>query len=218
MGGFFYYFYRMKFDWKLFFLLVIGFILSTIIGTLSHESGHYLAAKSVGIDGEIHYDYISWKESSDERWKELSRFESILPTLGGPIQTMVVGTLGLTLILFYRKSFLSSTILNWKQWILVFLTFFWSREIFNHLPILFYSVLSKKSHFVSDEVWIAAFYNLPNYSISWVLFLIALIICTLITFKFIPKNQRLTFIISGFVGGILGYLIWIEWFGKLILP
>jgi hypothetical protein len=69
-----------------------------------------------------------------------------------------------------------------------------------------------------DEVRIAIKLGLPQGSIIGVLAFLSLIISVIVIFKFIPVSQRFSFIISGFVGGVLGYLIWLEWFGKYILP
>ncbi|MBO0936033.1 hypothetical protein J2I47_05690 [Fibrella sp. HMF5335] len=40
---------------KLFFRLVLSFICFTILGTLLHETGHYVIAKYYGFDASIHY-------------------------------------------------------------------------------------------------------------------------------------------------------------------
>lgn len=46
---------KFYFDRKLFTVLAVVFILMTVIGTLSHEYGHYLAAKLMGYDARINY-------------------------------------------------------------------------------------------------------------------------------------------------------------------
>lgn len=43
----------LSFDFRLFVLLAIGFIAFTVIGTVSHESGHYLMAKCFGYEANI---------------------------------------------------------------------------------------------------------------------------------------------------------------------
>jgi hypothetical protein len=49
----------MKFDLRLFVLLALGFIAFTVIGTVSHECGHYLAARCLGYKASLHYGSTS---------------------------------------------------------------------------------------------------------------------------------------------------------------
>src|SRR6185503_3833515 len=47
------------FDKKLFAMLVAAFVFATIIGTLSHEFGHYIVARVLGQRASIHYAYAN---------------------------------------------------------------------------------------------------------------------------------------------------------------
>ena len=60
--------------------------------------------------------------------------------------------------------------------------------------------------------------NIPEWTISTITASIALIILAVVIFKFIPIKQRLTFILAGMVGGVSGYLFWLIYFGKIIMP
>ncbi|UFH33687.1 hypothetical protein LNP04_08280 [Chryseobacterium sp. C-71] len=51
-----------KVDEKLLIKLTITFILMTVVGTLSHEFGHYVVVEILGMDGEIHYSYMRTKK------------------------------------------------------------------------------------------------------------------------------------------------------------
>ena len=51
---------------KLFLYLTLTFIVATVVGTLSHEFGHYIVAKSLGYDADIHYAFTTWdRDDSD---------------------------------------------------------------------------------------------------------------------------------------------------------
>jgi hypothetical protein len=47
---------------------------------------------------------------------------------------------------------------------------------------------------------------------------IGLIVLAIVVFKFIPKQQRLTFLIAGLLGGMSGSYLWMDLIGKYILP
>ena len=74
------------------------FILFTIIGTLSHEWGHILFAKALGYQTELHFAHM---EVIEEVRVE---FHSFLIFAGGPIQTMLTGTIGYILLRRTNKS------------------------------------------------------------------------------------------------------------------
>jgi len=171
----------LKFDLSLFVLLALGFIAFTVIGTVSHESGHYLAARCLGYKARLHYgstsiqsyrpgemDYLKsvfekylsqikskqpfpGKERYDEICSRIS-MRGFWFTLGGPVQTMLTGTIGLRLVFLFRRRYFAVAVL------------------------------------------------------------------LLIVFKFIPAKQRFTFITAGLSEGVTGYLFWLVWFGKMIMP
>lgn len=51
-----------RFQPKLFVALLTGFISFTIVGTLLHETGHYLVAKYYGFDASVHYGHTSFDQ------------------------------------------------------------------------------------------------------------------------------------------------------------
>jgi fatty acid desaturase len=52
----------LNFNKKLFIALTLGFILTTIVGTITHECGHYLAAKYYGYNASINYAATKWHD------------------------------------------------------------------------------------------------------------------------------------------------------------
>lgn len=59
-------------------------------------------------------------------WNDLSN-KGLFITIGGPLQTLLTGTLGLTLLLVRRKSIYQNG-LKVFDWFSVFLSLFWLRE------------------------------------------------------------------------------------------
>ena len=68
-------------DKKLFIVLFLSFIAATVIGTVSHEFGHYIVAKYFGYDAQIHYASTHW-QSPDPNNPIVTGFP-IAITLGG---------------------------------------------------------------------------------------------------------------------------------------
>ena len=223
------------------FLFTIIFVLFTIIGTLSHEYGHIIVAKYFGYKTTMYYgsmtserndrcsDYktidteykheipFTKKPEYNKRIKRL-KLESFLITIGGPSQTILTGLFGL-FVLFFRRKYIQNSGLKIIDWLMVFLSLFWLREIFN----LVVSVASGLFNgtgilFAGDEAKISKYFELPIGTAPIILGVLGLIISILIIFKVIPIKLRLTFIISGLLGGIAGFILWMKILGPMVLP
>ncbi len=225
--------------------LVLTFILFTAIGTVSHEYGHIVIAESLGYNTTLHYgsmDYNNpdyYKKLSEiyidnktaiendndfpqkaEYEKRLEKLESdrLLITIGGPLQTILTGTIGLLLI-FLRRNKMEERGLNLIDWLAVFLSLFWLREVFNLTTSTASELLGPAgSYFGGDEKLISVLLNLWPGTISIILAVIGLIISLFIVFEIIPKKLRLTFILSGLTGGIFGFILWMNLLGPELLP
>jgi hypothetical protein len=198
-------------DIKLCIYLILGFILFTVVGTLSHELGHYVIAKFQGCNPSLHYGFVTYH--CDEN------FQNFAPaTMGGPLQTVITGSIGFILLILYRKSFLMATVLNFRQWILIFITLFWLREAFNFLGGAFIYFLRGEYPSSGDEIRLALYFDLPYLAILFPLALTAMAILTYVIFKIIPLQQRLTFMIAGLIGGLLGFYLWLVLIGPVVMP
>jgi len=237
----------LSFDFRLFTFLSIGFIAFTVIGTVSHESGHYIVARCFGYQARINYTstYFFFNDTTNEafiksqwqlyqkqikakqkfpdqeKWDRLMlkrQHDNFWITLGGALQTMLTGTIGLILLFFLRRRYFSSQKLSFLLWVLIFITLFWLRQAANFFVGVTNLMLhgSIRSH--SDEFILAGYLNYPRWSISIITASIALIVLVFVIFKFIPLKQRLTFILAGLLGGVSGYLLWLTFFGKFIMP
>lgn len=74
------------------------------------------------------------------------------------------------------------------------------------------------NYFVGDVRDISYSLNLWEGTISTTLGVIGLIIPLFVIFKFIPNRMRLTFILSGLLGGVIGFILWMNILGPKLLP
>ncbi len=215
----------LQFSWKNGILFFLGFISFTIIGTLSHEAGHFAVGKLYFENPELHYGYVSygedWKDGykiaenepySEETLTELNK-RYLLLTLAGPLQTVLTGSIGLFILLLRRKK-----VFGWKNWVAVFLAYFWAREVYMFLFLGYDLLISGTMPTAGDEVRIAGYLNLHPFSIAAILGTIGTVLLIYVTFKIIPIEHRLTFIISGLLGSIVGFVFWLGFAGPYLMP
>jgi hypothetical protein len=230
---------------KLFISLVLTFIAFTIIGTQTHEYGHYAAATYLGMAPSLHYQSVAFGEDSNsielneialqfekeidakkdfplrKRYEALEKIlneKDFYSRLWGPLQTMITGTIGFILILIYRKQFLRKGTLSKLQWLFIFLSLFWLREVFNTFIAITLFFVKGKRAFYGDEFILSEELDLHQFAIPIITALIGLIICSIVTFKFVPLSQRKIFIAAGFVGGVAGFFLWMYLLGPKLLP
>lgn len=203
-------------DKKLFIGLFLSFIAATIIGTLSHEFGHFIVAKYFGYEARINYGATFWR--SPDPNNPIVTGHPLAITLGGPVQTMLTGTIGLFLLFLYRNNFYQADKLSSKQWLIIFLSLFWLRQTANFCTWIGGYFLTGKFSSRGDEIHIANYYELPTWTVITTTAFIGGLTLAIITFKFIPSRQRITFLTAGLTGGIGGYVFWLVLFGKYIMP
>lgn len=217
------------------------FVFLTIFGTLSHELGHIVVAKFLNYDTVLHFSSTEWNSEIKENivkfylknqslvehrqsflnstlyYKKLDKlyYDEFLIVLGGVILTTVVGTVSFLLLIYFKNKKVSKI----QFWSLVFLSLFWSRQIFNLFKgILQHNLKKSNSLFWGDELKIASYLNLYEGTLSIVLALIAFAIIAFIVFKVIPLRHRLSFIIAAFTGSLIGYILWMGIIGPFFLP
>jgi len=200
---------------KLVIGLIFSFIAVVITGTLSHELGHFTVAKYLGYNARMNYGATFWDSSVPGI---LPPSHIIAVTLGGPVQTMLTGTLGVMLLFIFRRSFFRSDNLSSGQWIIIFISLFWLRQTVNFCIWIGGYIINGSFYSDSDEVNIARYFKVPDWTIITVTAAIGVIILAVVTFRFVPNGQRLIFLLSGLIGGILGYLFWLVYFGRYIMP
>lgn len=249
---------RFKFQPQHFFLLTLGFVLFTAIGTVSHEYGHILVAKAYGYETQLHYGmatfypkgytedpsyialdslfneypktpYLDLPENvkklhqkhhdilQERYWNDNSN-DGLFITIGGPLQTMLTGICGLT-ILFCRRKLRAKQGFKLVDWLGVFLSLFWLREVFNLVMSVTRELISPNGEwFGGDEEFISAELGLWDGTLSIILGALGLAVSLFVIFKIVPSPKRFTFIASGLVGGIIGFVLWMDVVGPILLP
>ncbi len=233
-----------KINLKAFVYLMLTFIVMTVIGTVSHELGHYSAAKLLGYDASINYRSASyWNDDLSEYFNDIFHKYSFeiknkLPftekeeyyaliekhhkntffiTLGGPLQTMLTGTLGVILLLINRKKYIKVNSVSVSGWVVIFMSLFWLRQTANMCMSVFSYLLKGRISLKGDETKLALYLNLNIWTIEVITGLVGIIVL-LIILKLIPKRLLVTFILAGCVGGVLGFYLWLIKFGQYIMP
>ncbi|MFK8057984.1 MAG: hypothetical protein AB8F78_17790 [Saprospiraceae bacterium] len=235
----------MKIDIQHLIFIALGFVLFTIIGTVSHECGHLVAAKALGYKATLHYGSMDSSnpdlrekvsdiyrqrkiatenkqpiDQNPEHEKTLEKYNSdkLLITLGGPLQTILTGMLGLSFLLFRRRK------THWKQlalvdWLAVFLSLFWLREVFNLAISILGEIISPNgSYFGGDEKRISDLLGLWSGTVPWVSSITGVAICAFVVFKVVPEQLRVTFILGAAIGGVSGFMLWMYLLGPILLP
>lgn len=204
----------MTLDKHLFLCLFLSFIGATVVGTLSHEVGHYVMAELLGYDAEIHYGAMGVVQSpvdsrpSDGFWI----------SLGGPLQTMLTGSIGLLLIFLYRGRFRGAESLAVWQWLIVFIALFWLRQTANLTTWIGGYLWKGRWSERGDEIRLAKDLGMPEWTILSFTGLFGLSVLALVIFKIISVKLRWTFILAGLFGGVTGYVLWLYVVGRIVLP
>ncbi|MBC8757343.1 hypothetical protein H2O64_21925 [Kordia sp. YSTF-M3] len=136
---------------------------------------------------------------------------SFLVTLGGPLQTILTSFLGL-FILTYRKSKKRREFKRY-DWIAIFLSLFVLREVFNTFMATVSYFINGTNNFHGDEFRISSYLDVHQWSIPILTGVFGTIIAVYVIFKIIPLKYRFTFIISGFLGSISGFILWFNYLG-----
>jgi len=235
----------MTFDKKTFIFLFLGFIVSTIVGTLSHEFGHYSVAKLMGYEARIHYGMTSYYDlqnkslldssyskyiyqiKSNKDFPDKAKFLSVMAKnstngfwiiLAGPMQTILTGTIGLIFLVIFRKRYSKVDKLSTGGWLLVFLALFWLRELANLFTTICILIMTGKISTHGDEIILAIDFDLPILTISIGTGIISALVLLFVIFKIITQRQRLTFILAGLFGGVTGFVLWLKTLGPILMP
>jgi hypothetical protein len=216
----------------------------TVVGTLTHELGHYSASKLLGYNASINYQSSSYWDiafneyysdtyekysneiqnntdfpGKEEYLEKVHKYEtdSFWIILAGPLETILTGTIGLLLLFGFRKKYITPKKVHLIAWASIFISLFWLRQVANLFMALMAFLISGLSSTRGDEMRLANYLNINIWSLQIVSGLIGIGVLVMVL-RLLPKAILLTFLISGLVGGILGYYLWLIKFGPLIMP
>lgn len=133
---------------------------------------------------------------------------------------MITGTVGL-LLLYRQRENIKMRGMQFADWVFVFLSLFWLRELANPMLAVIIDVIGGEfSPFSgrSDEIFLARSMGWWEGSISLPLAMIAAWTGLYVIFKILPKEYRLTFITVGLLGGVVGFAFWLKWVGPILMP
>lgn len=204
-----------------FFIFTIVFVIFTVIGTISHEFGHIAVAKHLGYKTSLHHGSMTWNRGNgwDEMksislkykyeiensldFQEKEKYEMLVEklnkdrmpiVLGGPSQTILAGSVGFIFLLFLRKSMRMKKF-NKLDWVFVFLSLFWLREVFNPVMSISSALINKNTnYFGGDEAVISSNLCLPTAAIPVLLGITGLIIIygyILLVLLFYPNQNKI---------------------------
>lgn len=131
---------------------------------------------------------------------------------------MLTGTLGFLFLYEFKNEIQERIKLSVKHWAMIFMTMFWLRQIANaSIGVLVY-IFQGRIMQKGDESRVSLQLGWPAFTIDVITGFVGFVIISIVVFKFIPLAQRFTFILSGLIGGIVGYILWMEILGPEILP
>lgn len=218
------------------YLFAIGFIISIIIGTITHEVGHYIVGDVLGYNATISYnrtvydiDYTQinsimntycyeinnklpfpGKEEMYVTMDKLDR-DSFWMYSGGMLMSNAIGLLGLVLLFLHKRITIS-------YWVSLFMSFFFVRSGLILISLLSSFFLFNNKNIYSDETKLSLLMELDFWIVPIVLGSLSLVVCFLIYYKLIPKHYKLPFLIGGVIGGFSGVILWFSILGPWLLP
>jgi hypothetical protein len=216
----------------------------TVVGTLTHELGHYSVSKYLGYEASINYQSSThWDNQLEEYFKEVygkyskeiknnldfpekerytrtfEKYQSdnFWILLGGPLQTILTGSFVLIFLLIYKHKFITVDKVTLIGWTLIFISLFWLRQVANLFIAILTFISKGKPSYRGDEIRLALHLDINIWTIQVVTGLIGLTVLFIIL-RLLPKTIILTFLVSGMIGGTLGYYLWLIKFGQYIMP
>ena len=170
-------------------------------------------------------NYMSWPEDIklkvealslvlDKKYPSIPDTHALYVTLGGPLQTLLTSFIGLFILFFRLKK--RKDQFKLVDWLAVFMALFALREVFNYVQAIYGFLYFSESDFNSDEFKISRYLGYNEWVVPSVAMLFGLVMACYIIFKIVPIQYRFTFILSGLVGGVVGFALWFCGLGALL--
>lgn len=179
------------------------------LGTVLHELGHWAVAEALGCPASLHYGWTHLECAP------LSATASTLVTLGGPVQTMVTGTLGLGLLWRLRGQAWGG-----RHVIALLMALFWSREVFNAAAYVVFQLggmVPAERLVQGDELLLGLALGGPPELVLAVTGLVGVVAVLWVALE-VPRAERVPLVVGGGVGSLLGFALWMSFLGPILLP
>ena len=188
------------------------FLPAVAVGTIAHELGHWVVARLGGCAPVLHFAWVT--PSCPPGLQPALRH---LGVAGGPVSSMLTGTLGMVLLHRWR---VHSSTLDVAGMVYTVLALFWARPLFNLLVQLLsvglgLATMDDLRH--SDEARLSLYLGLPALSLGLVSAALALGVCVW-TARCVPVRTRSSWFIGAAIGALSGFVIWMTALGPLVLP
>ena len=214
-----------EFNLKKFIYLSLLIILTTCLGTIIHEFGHFFSGKLMGYTPTLHYNKVTYENDtfykylesngvSDNVYYDIQK-EKTIRVACGPLTNMVIGILGLIIIAVYNR-FKTIETMNVINWVSLLSSLLVLRQIVIGIFAVAFSLIGKSLS--CDELSIDYFLKLKPFTVLTITSIISAILFYIIIRHFVPKFLRITFLSSILVGGISGYILWLFILGPILLP
>lgn len=179
------------------------------LGTMLHELGHWAVAEALGCPATLHYGWTHLECAP------LSESASTLVTLGGPVQTMVTGTLGLGLLWRLRGQAWGG-----RHLVALLMALFWSREVFNAAAYVVFRVggmVPAERLVQGDELKLGLALGGPPELVLAVTGLVGALAVLWVALE-VRRSERVPLVVGGGVGSLLGFALWMQIVGPVLLP
>ena len=191
---------------KMLFKYLLIFLLVPAIGTLLHECGHYIVAVLNGYEAYIAYAFTTYSINDPT--------VAFWALCGGPLATWFQSLTAFTImVLYYNKEKRETFTEDLPPLYIALLAIFSFsiRFIFNATGYLI------RGSTTMDEVRIGLYLGIHPDVVVYGSALIAVVFLVIAIYR-IPKSYRFMLFFSAVFGAILGYLMWYEWLGPILLP
>ena len=135
----------------------------------------------------------------------------------GPLENILTGTIGILLLLVYRRSYKRALALNVRQWAIVFSALFWYSAVPTLLGIIYKYFIRGDQDMRTDLYKVSVHFGLYPWALDIVCGVLGVLAVWLIL-RFIPAGQRCTAALAGFLGILVGSVLWWGLVGPLLMP
>jgi hypothetical protein len=215
---------------RLISLVLLGFILTSIIGSLTIEGTRVLIGKNLGYESSFvkglgiylfsnpdiseGFDKIEATGLPFEELKKRNDWISLrkqnqdnqaIIEASGILMSAILTILGILFLMRGRSKTTEMKLINWIGFLtsLIFV-----RYLVRYSYTLYFGSITCQEFSIFQSLGIGSFLSI------YILFGLGIILAFWIVYQ-LPKNLRLLTIISGMIGGFLGLIIWMNYLGPI---